>query len=92
MLVIVQGGADRHNHEEFDDLKAALLLSCTASIDAMGRPGADALTAAEKALKILEDCPYTNADTGSFINEHGVVQCEASIMDCQTGLLLQLQR
>lgn len=49
------------------------------------RNGGTAIDAVEAALMVLEDDPITNAGFGSNLNERGVVEGDASIVD-HTGL------
>jgi beta-aspartyl-peptidase (threonine type) len=43
--------------------------------------GADAVTAAERAVCLLEDCVLFNAGHGAVLNRDGVVEMDAAIMD-----------
>jgi taspase (threonine aspartase 1) len=50
------------------------------------KTGISALDTVENAVKMLEDCPLTNAGIGSSLNWDGMVECDAAIMEGQTGL------
>lgn len=45
------------------------------------REGGSALDAVLRAVRVLEDDPLFNAGTGGSLNEHGVVEHDASIME-----------
>ena len=45
------------------------------------RHGGSAISAVEMALMVLEDAPITNAGLGSNLNEKGIIECDASIVD-----------
>lgn len=45
------------------------------------RAGGTALDAAEAAVRVLEDDPLFNAGTGACLNEDGLIELDASIMD-----------
>jgi beta-aspartyl-peptidase (threonine type) len=46
--------------------------------------GGSALDAVEGAVRVLEDCPVTDAGRGSFLNAAGEIEMDAFIMDGQT--------
>ena len=48
---------------------------------AMLNNGADAVDAVEMAIRVLEDKEITNAGFGSNLTMHGVVECDATIVD-----------
>jgi taspase (threonine aspartase 1) len=48
------------------------------------KDGGSATDATVAAIVFLEDCPYTNAGTGSNLTVQGTVECDASIMDGQS--------
>lgn len=45
------------------------------------RHGGTAIDAVEVSITVLENAPITNAGFGSNLNEKGVVECDASIVD-----------
>lgn len=48
------------------------------------RDGGSALDAVEAAVRVLEDDPHFNAGTGACLNEDGLIELDASIMDGAT--------
>lgn len=48
------------------------------------RAGGTAVDAAEAAVRVLEDDPLFNAGTGACLNEDGLIELDASIMDGAT--------
>ncbi|KAJ1906868.1 hypothetical protein IWQ60_011984, partial [Tieghemiomyces parasiticus] len=47
--------------------------------------GGSCITAVEAAIKVLEDDEITNAGFGSNLNLNGAIECDASLMEGQTG-------
>ena len=43
--------------------------------------GGDAVDAVEMAIRVLEDKDITNAGFGSNLTIHGMVECDATIID-----------
>jgi beta-aspartyl-peptidase (threonine type) len=74
--VLVHGGVDSTpSPPTLDGLRAA----ATAGIQAMGER--DATWAAEKAVRTLEGNPLFNAGIGSVLNEDGIVEADAALVD-----------
>jgi len=48
--------------------------------------GGQSLDAVEAVIRFMEDCPLFNAGKGAVLNEEGVAELDASIMDGKTGL------
>ena len=48
--------------------------------------GGSSLDAVEKVVTFLEDCPLFNAGKGAVLNENGIAELDASIMDGRTGM------
>ncbi|KAJ5897832.1 hypothetical protein N7504_008120 [Penicillium tannophilum] len=78
--IFVHAGAGYHSREnEVKHLKV-----CELAVEAgmaFLRHGGTAVSAVEMALMVLEDAPITNAGLGSNLNEQGIVECDASIVD-----------
>ncbi|KAJ5656427.1 hypothetical protein N7507_008377, partial [Penicillium longicatenatum] len=78
--IFVHAGAGYHSREnEVKHLKV-----CELAVEAgmaFLRHGGSAVNAVEMALMVLEDAPITNAGLGSNLNENGIVECDASIVD-----------
>ncbi|KAJ6102514.1 hypothetical protein N7486_004941 [Penicillium sp. IBT 16267x] len=78
--IFVHAGAGYHSREnEVKHLKV-----CELAVEAgmaFLRHGGSAVSAVEMALMVLEDAPITNAGLGSNLNEKGIVECDASIVD-----------
>jgi len=47
--------------------------------------GGSSLDAVEAVIRFMEDCPLFNAGKGAVLNEEGVAELDASIMDGKTG-------
>ncbi|KAJ5782934.1 hypothetical protein N7457_004708 [Penicillium paradoxum] len=78
--VFLHAGAGYHSREnEHKHLKACEIAALKAI--AFLKCGGTAIDAVEAALMVLEDDPITNAGFGSNLNEKGVVEGDASIVD-----------
>ncbi|KAJ5629579.1 hypothetical protein N7528_003236 [Penicillium herquei] len=78
--VFVHAGAGFHSREN----EKRHLLVCEMAAEAgmeFLRRGGNAIDAVETAIMMLENAPITNAGFGSNVNEKGVVECDASIVD-----------
>ncbi|KAJ5697710.1 hypothetical protein N7488_011394 [Penicillium malachiteum] len=78
--VFVHAGAGYHSREN----EKRHLLVCEMAAEAgmeFLRRGGNAVDAVETAIMMLENAPITNAGFGSNVNEKGVVECDASIVD-----------
>ncbi|KAK4469625.1 hypothetical protein MN116_007158 [Schistosoma mekongi] len=78
--VVVHAGAGYHSkskEKKYNKLcsEACLLAGKLLSVDHKG-----AIDAVEAAVAYLEDCPLTNAGTGSNLSINGYVECDAGIM------------
>lgn len=78
--ILVHGGAGDVASED----APAYAKGCLAAADAGAavlRAGGTALEAVERAVLVLEDDPLFNAGTGACLNEEGLVELDASIME-----------
>jgi beta-aspartyl-peptidase (threonine type) len=78
--ILVHGGAGDVSPEE----APAHAKGCVAAAEAGAavlRAGGAALEAVERAVLVLEDDPLFNAGTGACLNEEGLVELDASIME-----------
>ncbi|EGN99669.1 hypothetical protein SERLA73DRAFT_179800 [Serpula lacrymans var. lacrymans S7.3] len=78
--VAAHGGAGYHSHTSEREVKHALRRSCREALKTTS-----ALSAVERAISVLEDEECLNAGYGSNLTIDGTVECDAAIMDGQTG-------
>jgi beta-aspartyl-peptidase (threonine type) len=83
--VLVHGGAGDVAPEHLASHVAGCRLATVASAEVLRR-GGSALDAVERAVFVLEDDPLFNAATGACLNEEGVLELDAAIME---GALLR---
>ncbi|HEX2086914.1 MAG TPA: isoaspartyl peptidase/L-asparaginase [Solirubrobacteraceae bacterium] len=81
-VIAVHGGAGawRAGHEEAAEALAAALRDGEAAL----RAGADALTAVQVAVEVLEDAPVLNAGRGAVPTASGAYELDAAVMDGST--------
>ncbi|XP_072013914.1 threonine aspartase 1-like [Amphiura filiformis] len=79
-FIAVHVGAGYHSIAMTDAYKEACQNACLAGLAKLDA-GEHALEGAAAAVAVLEDDQITNAGTGSNLNLHGNVECDASIMD-----------
>ncbi len=92
--IIVHGGAWRIPKEEHEAHKNGCRTAALAGYKILAG-GGTALDAVEAAVTILEDDPTFDAGTGSHLNQAGVVQLDAGIMDgttLQVGAVAAVER
>ena len=81
-VIAVHGGAGtwQAGHDEAAEALAAALRDGEAAL----RAGADALTAVQAAVEVLEDAPVLNAGRGAVPTASGAFELDAAIMDGAT--------
>ncbi len=83
--MVVHGGAGDVRPEALPDHVEGCRIAAAAAAQMLAA-GGSALNAAQRAVEELEDDPRFNAGTGACLNEDGVVELDASIME---GTLLR---
>lgn len=78
--ILVHGGAGDVPDERASEHREGCRLAVEAAV-AVLRASGSALDAAERAVEILEDDPRFNAGTGACLNEAGLVELDAAIME-----------
>ncbi|PIA34245.1 hypothetical protein AQUCO_03800079v1 [Aquilegia coerulea] len=95
-FVAVHVGAGFHSPSNEKALKSVMNRACLAAASLLSqKPDSSSsstslqryrcLDAVSAAIQVLEDDPCTNAGRGSNLNEDGNVECDASIMDANSG-------
>ncbi|KAI0663510.1 N-terminal nucleophile aminohydrolase [Cubamyces menziesii] len=85
-IIAVHGGAGFHARSQLSDaeIKKALRMSCARALTVLTR-GEKALQGVVEAITVLEDEECLNAGYGSNLTLSGNVECDASVMDGNTG-------
>ncbi|XP_030490084.2 putative threonine aspartase isoform X2 [Cannabis sativa] len=83
-FVAVHVGAGFHSPSNEKALRSAMKRACLAASSVLKDSGG-CVDAVSAAIQVLEDDPSTNAGRGSNLNEEGSVECDASIMNGDTG-------
>ncbi len=83
LAIIVHGGAWYIPPQDRGAHKAGCRMAALAGFDVLRR-GGSALDAVETAIVCLEDDPTFDAGVGAHLNQDGVVQLDAGMMDGQT--------
>jgi beta-aspartyl-peptidase (threonine type) len=78
--VLVHGGAGELRPEDVARHQAGCRAAAAGAAGVL-RAGGTALDAVERAVLALEDDPVFNAGTGAVLNEQGLVELDASIME-----------
>lgn len=92
--IIVHGGAWDIPENEHEAHKEGCRLAALAGFNILAA-GGSALEAVEKAVTLLEDDPTFDAGIGSHLNQSGVVQLDAGMMDgatWQVGAVMAVER
>ncbi|KAL0428903.1 UNVERIFIED_CONTAM: putative threonine aspartase [Sesamum radiatum] len=84
-FVAVHVGAGFHSPSNEKALRSAMKRACLAAASILSKGSGGCIDAVEDAIKVLEDDPCTNAGRGSNLTEDGHVECDASIMDGDSG-------
>ncbi|KAF9600007.1 hypothetical protein IFM89_002480 [Coptis chinensis] len=85
-FVAVHVGAGFHSPSNEKALKSVMNRACLAAASLLEKgQGSSCLDAVSAAIQVLEDDPCTNAGRGSNLTEEGRVECDASIMDADSG-------
>ncbi|KAK3029199.1 hypothetical protein RJ639_039279 [Escallonia herrerae] len=87
-FVAVHVGAGYHSPSNEKALRSAMKRACLAAANVLrkGSAGGGCLDAVANAIQILEDDPSTNSGRGSNLTEDGHVECDAGIMDGDSGV------
>jgi len=94
IAIIVHGGAWYIAPDEWEAHKAGCREAAIAGFGVLRR-GGDALDAVETAIVTLEDDPTFDAGVGAHLNQRGVVQLDAGLMDgrsYQVGAVAAIER
>ncbi|KAE7999541.1 hypothetical protein FH972_003958 [Carpinus fangiana] len=84
-FVAVHVGAGYHAPSNEKSLRSAMKRACLAAALVLRKGSGSCLDAVSAAIQVLEDDPSTNAGRGSNLTEDGHVECDASIMDGDSG-------
>ncbi|GER57455.1 isoaspartyl peptidase/L-asparaginase [Striga asiatica] len=85
-FVAVHVGAGYHAPTDEEALRSAMKRACRAAASVLHEGGGRCMDAVAAAIQILEDDPCTNAGRGSNLSEDGQVECDASLMDGDSGV------
>ncbi|KAJ4961846.1 hypothetical protein NE237_021756 [Protea cynaroides] len=84
-FVAVHVGAGFHAPSNEKALRRAIKRACLAAASVLRKGSGGCIDAVSAAIQVLEDDPSTNAGRGSNLTEDGRVECDASIMDGDSG-------
>ncbi|KAJ6679639.1 THREONINE ASPARTASE 1 [Salix purpurea] len=84
-FVAVHVGAGYHAPSNEKALRSAMKRACLAAASILRKGPGGSIDAVTAAIQVLEDDPSTNAGHGSNLTEDGHVECDASIMDGDSG-------
>ncbi|XP_060082985.1 LOW QUALITY PROTEIN: threonine aspartase 1-like [Ylistrum balloti] len=80
VFIAVHAGAGYHSRDREPEYKKACAEACSVAYGELAN-GASSLQAVTAAIISLENCPLTNAGTGSSLTLEGEVECDASVME-----------
>ncbi|CAN1157470.1 Putative threonine aspartase [Linum perenne] len=84
-FVAVHVGAGYHAPTNEKALRSAMKRACIAAASLLRQGSGGCIDAVTAAIEVLEDDPCTNAGRGSNLTEDGRVECDASVMDGDSG-------
>ncbi|XP_057780624.1 putative threonine aspartase [Salvia miltiorrhiza] len=84
-FVAVHVGAGFHSPSNEKALRSAMKRACLAAASLLRKGSGGCIDAVAAAIQVLEDDPCTNAGRGSNLTEDGRVECDASLMDGDSG-------
>ncbi|CAL5331562.1 unnamed protein product [Camellia sinensis] len=84
-FVAVHVGAGFHAPSNEKALRSAMKRACLVAASVLRKGPGGCIDAVSAAIQVLEDDPSTNAGRGSNLTEDGHVECDASIMDGDSG-------
>ncbi|KAB2002894.1 hypothetical protein E1A91_D11G098400v1 [Gossypium mustelinum] len=84
-FVAVHVGAGYHAPSNEKALRSAMKRACLAAASVLRKGPGVSVDAVAAAIQVFEDDPSTNAGRGSNLTEDGNVECDASLMDGQSG-------
>ncbi|KAL4360457.1 hypothetical protein GQ457_04G031810 [Hibiscus cannabinus] len=84
-FVAVHVGAGYHSPSNEKALRSAMKRACLAAASVLRKGPGGSVDAVAAAIQVLEDDPSTNAGRGSNLTEDGNVECDASLMDGESG-------
>ncbi|XP_016572985.1 putative threonine aspartase isoform X2 [Capsicum annuum] len=84
-FVAVHVGAGYHASSNEKSLRSAMKCACLAAASILQKGSGGCMDAVTTAIQVLEDDPNINAGRGSNLTEDGHVECDASIMDGDSG-------
>ncbi|XP_010456261.1 PREDICTED: putative threonine aspartase isoform X1 [Camelina sativa] len=85
-FVAVHVGAGYHATANEKSLRSVMRRACLAASTILRQDSGECIDAVSAAIQVLEDDPSTNAGRGSNLTEDGHVECDASLMDGDSGM------